>query len=57
MAEPAEQEYLGHHDPGFTLRTCTHLMPGSEKHTREAVNRAFGYGPKCDDGPTTAQGA
>jgi integrase len=22
-------EYLGHHDPGFTLRTYTHLMPAS----------------------------
>ncbi|WP_371795337.1 tyrosine-type recombinase/integrase [Streptomyces sp. NBC_01718] len=53
----ALSEYLGHHDPGFTLRTYTHLMPGSEKRTREAVSRAFGDGPKSDDGPTTAQGA
>jgi hypothetical protein len=44
-------------DPGFTPRTHTHLMPGSEKRTREAVNRAFEDGPKSDDGPTTAQGA
>ncbi|MFI8238370.1 tyrosine-type recombinase/integrase [Streptomyces sp. NPDC085866] len=48
--------YLGHHDPGFTLRTYTHLMPSSEKRTREAVNRAFADGPDTDDGPTTAQG-
>ncbi|WP_316748234.1 tyrosine-type recombinase/integrase [Streptomyces herbicida] len=51
----AVSEYLGHHDPGFTLRTYTHLMPSSEKRTREAVNRAFGDGPSTDDGPTTAQ--
>ncbi|XQE82107.1 tyrosine-type recombinase/integrase [Streptomyces microflavus] len=51
----ALSEYLGHHDPGFTLRTYTHLMPSSEKRTREAVNLAFGEGPKADHGPTTAQ--
>ncbi len=49
----ALSEYLGHHDPGFTLRTYTHLMPSSERRTREAVNRAFEDGPKSDDGPTT----
>ncbi|WP_409469831.1 tyrosine-type recombinase/integrase [Streptomyces sp. HC307] len=52
----ALSQYLGHHDPGFTLRTYTHLMPSSEKRTREAVNRAFADGPDTDDGPTTAQG-
>ncbi|MFE1295772.1 tyrosine-type recombinase/integrase [Streptomyces sp. NPDC058731] len=52
----ALSEYLGHHDPGFTLRTYTHLMPSSEKRTREAVNRAFADGPDTNDGPTTAQG-
>ncbi|MFF4649687.1 tyrosine-type recombinase/integrase [Streptomyces sp. NPDC001380] len=52
----ALSEYLGHHDPGFTLRTYTHLMPSSEKRTREAVDRAFGNGPVSGDGPTTAQG-
>lgn len=52
----ALSEYLGHHDPGFTLRTYTHLMPSSEKRTREAVNRALEGGPATDDGPTTAQG-
>ncbi|MDV7219417.1 tyrosine-type recombinase/integrase [Streptomyces prunicolor] len=53
----ALSEYLGHHDPGFTLRTYTHLMPSSEKRTREAVNGVFEDGPKADDGPTTAQGS
>ncbi|MFE2582417.1 tyrosine-type recombinase/integrase [Streptomyces sp. NPDC059378] len=51
----AVSEYLGHHDPGFTLRTYTHLMPSSEKRTREAVDRAFEDGPDTDDGPTTAR--
>ncbi|NUK36024.1 site-specific integrase [Streptomyces lunaelactis] len=51
----AVSEYLGHHHPGFTLRTYTHLMPSSEKRTREAVDRAFDDGPDSDDGPTTAQ--
>jgi integrase len=49
----ALSEYLGHHDPGFTLRTYTHLMPSSEKRTREAVNRAFEDAPKADGGSTT----
>lgn len=53
----ALSEYLGHHDPGFTLRTYTHLMPSSEKRTQEAVNRAFEGGSSPDDGPTTAQKA
>src|SRR5262249_37229349 len=34
-------EYLGHHDPGFTLRTYTHLMPSSDERAREAVDSAF----------------
>ncbi|MFI8179751.1 site-specific integrase [Actinacidiphila glaucinigra] len=49
----ALSEYLGHYDAGFTLRTYTHLMPSSEKRTKEAVDRVFG-GPRGDDGPTTA---
>ncbi|MFF2351329.1 tyrosine-type recombinase/integrase [Kitasatospora sp. NPDC058115] len=51
----ALSEYLGHHDPGFTLRTYTHLMPSSEKRTKEAVDSAFGEGPETADGPETAQ--
>jgi integrase len=35
-------EYLGHADPGFTLRTYTHLMPRSEDRTRAVVDAAFG---------------
>jgi integrase len=50
----ALSEYLGHYDAGFTLRTYTHLMPSSERRTKEAVDRVFG-GPISGDGPTTAQ--
>jgi integrase len=34
--------YLGHHDPGFTLRTYTHLMPESEDRARAAIDLALG---------------
>jgi integrase len=34
-------EYLGHHDPGFTLRTYTHLMPSAPDRMRAAVDHAF----------------
>lgn len=34
-------EYLGHADPGFTLRVCTHLMPSSEDRARQAVDDAL----------------
>lgn len=37
----AVSEYLGHSDPGFTLRTYTHLMPSSARRTRLAVDTAF----------------
>ncbi|MFH9988446.1 tyrosine-type recombinase/integrase [Streptomyces luteogriseus] len=37
----ALSQYLGHSDPGFTLRTYTHLMPSSEGRTRKAVDVLF----------------
>ncbi|WP_055715439.1 tyrosine-type recombinase/integrase [Streptomyces torulosus] len=37
-------EYLGHSDPGFTLRTYTHLMPNSRDRARRAIDSAFGKG-------------
>ncbi|MFI7410927.1 tyrosine-type recombinase/integrase [Streptomyces sp. NPDC049627] len=37
----ALSEYLGHSDPGFTLRTYTHLLPSSETCTRKAIDDAF----------------
>ena len=40
----AVSEYLGHADPGFTLRTYTHLMDGSAERTRRAIDAAFREG-------------
>jgi integrase len=47
-------EYLGHHDPGFTLRVYTHLMPASEERTRRAIDAVFTDGPQPPDGLATA---
>ncbi|MCY1652839.1 site-specific integrase [[Kitasatospora] papulosa] len=35
-------EYLGHSDPGLTLRVYAHLMPSSQERTRKAVSAIFG---------------
>ena len=48
----ALSEYLGHHDPGFTLRTYAHLMPGAADRMRQVIDAAH----KQDHGPATAQG-
>jgi integrase len=48
----ALSEYLGHSDPGFTLRVYTHLMPDADDRARQAVDAAF----SGSDGPATAQG-
>lgn len=37
----AVAEYLGHHDPGFTLRTYAHLMPEDEARSRAAIDAAY----------------
>ncbi|MFJ5834755.1 tyrosine-type recombinase/integrase [Streptomyces sp. NPDC093089] len=34
-------EYLGHSDPGLTLRVYAHLMPSSRERTRKAVAAVF----------------
>ncbi|MEU0877587.1 site-specific integrase [Lentzea sp. NPDC005914] len=34
-------EFLGHEDPGFTLRTYTHLMPSSHRRAWLAVDGVF----------------
>ncbi|WP_426510451.1 tyrosine-type recombinase/integrase [Dactylosporangium sp. McL0621] len=34
----AVSEYLGHANPAFTLRIYTHLMPGSQDRTRNAID-------------------
>jgi hypothetical protein len=53
----AFSEYLGHSDPGFTLRTYTHRLPSSETRTRKAIDDAFTEAEAEDDGdPPAAQG-
>jgi integrase len=51
----AVSEYLGHADPGFTLRTYTHLMDGSAERTRRAIDAAFREGTPTDEG-TSGEG-
>ncbi|MEU1754768.1 site-specific integrase [Micromonospora matsumotoense] len=43
--------YLGHADPGFTLRTYTHLLPASEDRTRRAIDKALGEDHAGNDAP------
>ena len=31
-------EFLGHHDPAFTLRVYSHLMPGSHERARDIID-------------------
>lgn len=45
--------FLGHQDPGFTLRTYTHLMPSGSDRMRKAVDRALNG--EAADGPIAAQ--
>jgi integrase len=35
-------DFLGHSDPGFTLRVYTHVMPSAPDKARRAVDRALG---------------
>lgn len=46
-------EYLGHGDPGFTLRVYAHLMPNAADRVRAAVDRVLAIGGA--DGPETAR--
>lgn len=54
MSIKALSEYLGHADPGFTLRTYTHLMPSTEDKARTAVDQAL---RETFRGPEAAQTA
>ncbi|MFM9493431.1 tyrosine-type recombinase/integrase [Streptomyces galilaeus] len=49
--------YLGHSDPGFTLRVYTHLMPRSESRTRKAVDGMYRAAGEGGTGPQTAHAA
>lgn len=40
----AVSEYLGHSDPGLTLRVYAHLMPSSQERTRKAVDGVLRVG-------------
>lgn len=42
----AVSEYLGHSDPGFTLRVYAHLMPSTQERTRKAVDSALRQQPQ-----------
>ncbi|WP_256106823.1 tyrosine-type recombinase/integrase [Streptomyces sp. ODS05-4] len=53
----ALSQYLGHSDPGFTLRTYTHLMPTSESRTRRAVDDVYEAAGETGHGPQTAHAA
>jgi integrase len=46
--------YLGHSDPGFTLRTYTHLVPSSFERARTAVDAVFSPTAPTSDGLRTA---
>ena len=50
----ALSEYLGHADPGFTLRTYTHLVEHSVERTERAVDAVFRHQtPPADDAEET----
>jgi integrase len=51
----ALSHYLGHSDPGFTLRVYTHLMPSSDGRARTALDRVYEATITTQDGPQTAQ--
>lgn len=53
----ALSEYLGHHDPGFTLRIYAHLRPSAEGRALKAIEAAFAAERSEDHGPGTAQDA
>ncbi|WP_313905488.1 site-specific integrase [Streptomyces sp. SLBN-31] len=51
----AVSEYMGHADPGLTLRVYAHLMPDSRKRARLAIDKVFQRDSQEDHGPQTAQ--
>jgi integrase len=40
-------EFLGHHDPAFTMKVYTHLMPDSHRRARSAVDALRRPGLGC----------
>jgi integrase len=51
----AVSEYMGHADPGMTLRVYAHLMPDSRERARRAIDSLFQRRSQGDHGPQTAQ--
>ncbi|MFE6824914.1 site-specific integrase [Streptomyces sp. NPDC057690] len=51
----AVSEYMGHADPGLTLRVCAHLMPESRERARRAIDSVFQRISQEAHGPQTAQ--
>ncbi|MDQ0761805.1 integrase [Streptomyces canus] len=47
-------EYLGHSDPGLTLRVYAHLMPSSQEGTRNAVAQIFSAQQNCNPADSTS---
>jgi hypothetical protein len=45
----ALSKYLGHADPGVTLRTYTHLVEDSSQRTKRAIDTVFGHVPADDE--------
>jgi len=48
--------WLGHSDPGFTLRTYAHLMPDTRDVGRRAVDNFFAGRPSALDVPSEGRG-
>jgi integrase len=46
-------EYLGHHDPAFTLRVYSHLMPGSHGRARQVFDAVMFRPSAVADGTWT----
>lgn len=55
--DDAVAEYLGHADPGFTLRVYAHLFPASENRARQAIGRVFTLRPALPSHPPAYDGA
>ncbi|MCX4832513.1 tyrosine-type recombinase/integrase [Streptomyces sp. NBC_01016] len=47
--------YLGHSNPGFTLRVYTHLTPSSEARARKAISAMHRAAGHVHDTPRTTQ--
>lgn len=47
----AVADFLGHADPGFTLRTYTHLMPSGEDRMRQVIEDPWATGRSASDVP------